>query len=461
MDGNLKKQRRAEFRRIKRGLREFRRWAGDDFPTPEEFKAFERCYVGGDCSQDTLLLFQILSHPSPTLKDATAMASRVTVKNCTRSGLILNKIVRTPESPKDDILGGALSALVDFFYPKVFVERECADGRYVERFMRDLHPGRCIGGLATWLTITSSPNAQLLWPHRLDLVWQFDRIDRNAKLQSLRKLMNSVSRFVPPCGLPGDVLPHDDVVKQLREGFEARRGELPAPLAEAWDQAQTRAGRASWWEPHLFPEAELRTSSGDNGYSPYVVYDHGIEASHFALTISVLEELGVLECAEPVRAVDVGPRLHEKLLAALGYSPGEPVPGHMVRLRMNSEFVDSNAARVDLDIVRPWPHQERRAARDVPTMLWVTRPRKPWASIPSVKLYRALARRTFEDRAGIPLYIHSTLGDGSLKRAEDIDGSVRKLDYVPLASTKIPLLEDTSFDFPDWAGDPLPSFAIE
>ena len=193
--------------------------------------------------------------------------------------------------------------------------------------LRDLHPGRCIGGLATWLTITSSPNAQLLWPHRLDLVWQFDRIDRNAKLQSLRKLMNSVSRFVPPCGLPGDVLPHDDVVKQLREGFEARRGELPAPLAEAWDQAQTRAGRASWWEPHLFPEAELRTSSGDNGYSPYVVYDHGIEVSHFALTISVLEELGVLECAGRSALSTLAQGCTRNCLLPSGILPGSQSPG--------------------------------------------------------------------------------------------------------------------------------------
>lgn len=457
MTSALDKKRREEFRTIKRGLGEFKRRASA-FPTNEELKLFEQCFLGGESNEDLLLLFQIWAHPHPRLDDAIQMASRVSRWNCARSGEILNGMVRIQESPKVDILGGAAPALRDFFYPNVFVERECADGRYVERFMRDIHPMRIVHGLSTWLGLTAYPNPQLLWPHRLNWIWRIDPWDLDERsLDDFQHLMNTVVNFIPPCGLLGDDLPHYKVVEQLSQEFESRKSELPPPLADGWERAQTRAGRASRWEPYRFPDDELSTI-GDDGLVPYVTHDSEIEAPHFHLIVSIFEELDVLDSAEPVREVDAGKLLHEKMIARLGYSKGEPVPGHVMRLQMNADFVDSDTARIDLDILRLWPHRERRAKQDVPTMVWITRPEKHWPSVPTLKPYRSLARRAFEDRAGIPLYVYSSLGDGNIKRAADIDGSVHNPGHYPLASTKYPLLDDPAFDCPPWQGDPLPPF---
>lgn len=50
----MDKKRREEFRKIKRGFQDLKRWGPERLPTADELKLFERCYLRAEPTEEHL-----------------------------------------------------------------------------------------------------------------------------------------------------------------------------------------------------------------------------------------------------------------------------------------------------------------------------------------------------------------------------------------------------------------------
>ncbi len=454
--------RRDHLRRFRETLALLRRWEPDPqaLPTKAELRSFEQFYLRGESETQPLLVFRLWADPAPTMATAIRLASESTHADAERSATIARTFLWNPIVPPTDVIGEAGDLLADLFFPGDPVNIRTAEG--VWKYGRPLTWDSVWSGLNWWLH-TPRGNPRYYKLRRLSLMWRFDpdkvELDENiGQGISVRTLMGSCAHFIEPSGFPGEDTLKRRLATQLREEFERR--DLSPPFAIMWQRVQTRSGRAANWDQELKPGKKFYSDLLYR-YGALAVHDAQVNASLVGVLIGTMRGLGwVDEVSSQPEGVDLGRHLHPQMFARLGYAKGDRVPAYRVRISTNAEFTDSEQARIHLDFLVPVPSLSG-PSKDVPTLLLVPRPDKPYARLGTAyELNMRMLHRVFHRDAGTPLWAYTTCGfvDGSgLKKAEDEEGpGLYKCKYLPLKGEGAALVDDVEHDFPAWAGDPLP-----
>ena len=454
--------RREHLRRIRETLTVLRRWSSDPqgLPTKAELRSFEQFYLRGESETQPLLIFRLWADPAPTMATAIRLASESTHADMERSVTIATTFLWDPIVPQADVIGEAGDVLADLFFPGNPVSIRTAEG--VWKHGRSLTWDSVWTGLNWWLH-TPRTNPRYYKLRRLSLLWRFDpdkvELDENiGQGITVRTLMASCAHFIEPSGFPGEDTPKRRLASRLCEEFERR--DLSPPFATFWQRVQTRSGRAANWDREL-ERGKKFYSDLLYRYGALAVHDVQVEASLLGILIGTMQGLGwVDEVSGQPEEVDLGRHLHAKMFPRLGYAKGDRVPAYRLRISTNAEFTDSEEARIHLDVLVPVPSPSG-ASKDLPTLLLVPRPDKPYARVGTAyELNMRMLRRVFHRDAGTPLWAYTTCGfvDGSgLKKAEDVEGpGLFKCKYLPLKGNGAALVDDEEYDFPEWRGDPLP-----
>lgn len=277
----------------------------------------------------------------------------------------------------------------------------------------------------------------------------------------LTTLLTLCAHFVEPRGLPGEDTQVKHFVEKMLEMLKTR--DLPEFIREVWERVQTRKGREKRWvkldreypidsEWEEYPEHDV-------GYFTYVIHDDKLHPEFFAAVHGIYQQLGFIDLPfDPahIDVVDLGRHLSPEMFPRLGYEEGDGVPGYRYRLKTKNDYVDSDEARIDVDLIMPLLPSSFVPAKDTPVFFLTPRPVYAYVIdfAYAHQLNARMARRLFKKETGHDflrhLFVHG--------KATDFDKAIPfyKVKYQPFVSGRKALdTTNPKCEFPPWQGKPV------
>lgn len=451
-DEAWQKEREKRWKTIKRKLRD----QDSKFSSRALIDTLGRYYLSGVHMNYIPLVFQMGFHPTSTAGDWTLMCAEH------RASVVEEAKVYSANPAwreEDPLFGEKADALRSFFYPEEPRTIVAKDGEVLAWFYQRYGFEQWWGSIETWL---SHPPPGM-WPVAVDTVdWMWTQIppsiDEPGLLWALRYAMIQCANFVPPIGLRGDDIPQKRFAARLRNELDSH--DLPPHFQKLWDTMKTRAGRSKLWDRDLLRDGETNQYRIIEGLENLALFGVPATLATMCGVQETLLELGFTESKAlgAVQPVELEGHVTDGFAQQLGYEKGEPLGAWRVRVKTTPDYVDSEAARINLDMLALQP--KRPIAKDVPTLLIVHRPLEAYAQIGAALTYTLnvkLFRRAYEASTGHVLKTYGPKDGWTVAQAKREFPPFFKAKFQALKVGSDPLVDDDAHDFPPWEGPALPS----
>lgn len=422
------------------------------FPNTSLLRRFERYWLTGQSKKPMPLVFRVWAHPEPTLERGLAFAASSTNKDWEWSSGFWFSQTSDVQQPIGDLFGDARDALQALFAPRSLTRVKLAD----EAIWIDpkVDFSWWWSHMAQWLTVPST-NHGFYYPWATELMWKSAPPRYEDDGRRIYRVLHQTANFVEPGDYRGADTPQARFVRAFRE--ELRTRDIPDYVRELWEILSHREGRASAWEG----------TSGIEDYPDRCGYE--VAGGFGSVSISLLQEaaatfeaLGYGRAAGVRDTIDLSRHLSSTMKSRLGYEQTDSVPAYRLRIETNSEYSDSDTARIHLDIVAPIAGPSANRTEPGPSILWIPRPEQAYVLFDAYTydLNYRMARREFERRTGIRLYRYVSaeeLGGFDIETANELWGPFSVADEQPLRVCRNALVDDADHDFLPWEGGALPT----
>ena len=430
-DDSVRKER---WKKIRRRLRR----RGDELASKRWLDELERYYFGDHPPVELgwthlPLTFRMAFHPTSGPAHWTEMCAKSFTSDVRHARSYLNPYWHE----EDPLFGEKDAALCEFFFPEEPRTIMTKNGELPLWFYERYEFRQWWDSIRVWLTHPPT-GARPVATDKVDWMWEQmpEAIEDALTLSTIRQVMVQCANFVPPIGLQGDDIPQRRFTDLLRNGLGTR--ELPEDFEELWDAMKTRKGRSKLWIRKLIGAGRTDRYERQWGFETMALLDVPVTSALLRELQACLHDLGfaVSDKVSGLQAVDLSGHITEDFRRQLGIDEGEACRGWRLRVKTTPDYVDSNTARIELDILTLFPGEKART--DVPTLLVVQRPSEPYSDIVFARAYELnerLFRRTFEAAYGTR--------PEKLRAKARLDGRGGQAIRVPsVLQGKVPAIED-------------------
>jgi hypothetical protein len=421
------------------------------FPSTSLLSRFERYWLAGQSKKPMPLVFRLWAHPEPTLERGLAFAASSTEKDWKWSSAFWFSQTSDFQQPIGDLFGDAREALQALFAPSSLTRVKLADDAiWIDRKQRFRSWWL---DMAQWL-MDPSTNHGLYYPWATELMWKGAPRRFEDDGRRIYRVLHQTANFVEPGDYRGADTPQARFVRAFREELQTR--DIPDYVRELWETLSHREGRASAWEGTFgmedYPDRSGYEAAGGFGSA-------SIDLFHEAA--ATFEALGYGRAGGVRDTIDLSRHLSPTMKSRLGYEQTDSVPAYRLRIETNSEYSDSERARIHLNIVAPIAGPSANQTEPGPSILWIPRPEQAYVLFDAYTydLNNRMARREFERRTGVRLYRYVSTEDLAgldIETANELWGPFSVAEEQPLRVGRNALVDDTDHDFPLWEGDALP-----